>query len=157
MQLLYYVLHLVKMSKSDQCYYLILMIMLTMLIHKPFPHTQSFNDTPASILPFPPFKRKRLILSSQLPAVEPLSQNTTMLQTAPHTACHLSPSPCKLVNSSIPAIIKAFWLITPFNWPIPVAWAKWYLVSSAAEKTEKQTKGNTNNIWGVFYSEVMLL
>lgn len=131
------------------------MIMLTLLIHKPFPHTQSFNDTPASILPFPPFKRKRegLILSSQLPAVVPLSQNTTMLQTDPHTACHLSPSPCKPVNSSISAIIKAFWLITPFNWPIPVAWAKWYLVSSATEQTEKQTK--ENNILGMFYGEVI--
>lgn len=133
--------------------------MLTMLIHKSFPHTQSFNDTPASILPFPPFKRKRerLILSSQLPAVEPLSQNTTMLLTDPHTACHLSPSLCKPVNSSISAIIKAFWLITPFNWPIPVAWAKWYLVSSAVEQREKQTKDNTTNILWVFYGEVILL
>lgn len=61
------------------------------------------------------------------------------LHTAESTTQHdtfLSLSHRKLVNSSISAIIKAFWLITSFNWTIPVARAERCLVSSAAEQRE---------------------
>lgn len=57
-----------------------------------------------------------------------------------------SPSLCKPVNSSTTTIIKAFWLITPFNWTILAARAKWRLVSSAAEQSERTNK--QANKWG---------
>lgn len=116
---------------------------LKKLIHKHFsPHTFLQQGYSNNCLPFSFLQknRERLILSCQLSAAEPLGHSTMKLQTDPHTACHRSPSLYKPVNSSISAIIKAFWLITPFNWIIPAAWAKWYLVSSAAEKRHRQMK-----------------
>lgn len=90
----------------------------------------------------PDKKRGRLILLCLLSAVELLSHNTGMLQTPPHSMPSLSYSVslCKPVNSSTTTIIKAFWLITPFNWTVPAARAKWRLVSSAAEQSKRTNK-----------------
>lgn len=104
----------------------------------------------------PPDKRRgRLILPCLLSAVESLSHNTGMLQTPPHSMPTLfsSLSLCKLVNCSTTTIIKVFWLITPFNWTIAAAWAKWHLVSSAAEhsgckKINKQRDEDINKPHG---------
>lgn len=97
----------------------------------------------------PPDKeRGRLILPCLLSAVELLSHNTGMLQTPPHSMPSLSHSVslCKPVNSSTTTIIKAFWLITPFNWTVAAARAKWRLVSSAAEQSKRTNK--QANKWG---------
>lgn len=98
----------------------------------------------------PPDKRRgRLILPCLLSAVESLSHNTCMLQTPPHSMPTLFSflSLCKLVNCSTTTIIKLFWLITPFNWTIAVDWAKWHLVSSAAEHSGCK-KNKQANRWG---------
>lgn len=77
-------------------------------------------------------------------AAEPKHRHAAETTTQHDTSLSLSHR--KPVNSGISAIIKAFWLITPFNWTIPVARAKWCLVSSAAERRERTNK--QENKWG---------
>ncbi|TNN65502.1 hypothetical protein EYF80_024321 [Liparis tanakae] len=71
-------------------------------------------------------------------ATEP--QHWYAADTTTQRAISLSVSLCEPVNSSTTAIIKAFRLITPFNWTVQAARAKWRLVSSAAEQSERASE-----------------
>lgn len=106
---------------------------------------------PLQLVGLPSDKRsERLILPCLLSAVKPLIPNTGMLQTPAHKMPSLPPrclprpslSLRKPVNSSSTTIIKAFWLITPFNWTIQATRAKWRLVSSAAEQSRANAQTN---------------
>lgn len=64
------------------------------------------------------------------------------------TSQHATPSAwlCKLVNSSTTAIIKVFWLITHFNWTIPVSRVKKmaFLLAQLQNRVNAQTNKQTN-------------